>query len=117
MGNSRSFRPGRQARRQSLKDQIRGQARELAYLRGMTLGLEAQLAATKMERPADLEDWIAEVALPDMSPEERAEWDALSDEERETFLDQLGQRINETKALSVAGVDAAPSPEASGTGS
>lgn len=86
-------------------------------MKGMALGLEAQLAATKMERPADLEDWIRDVALPDMSPEERAEWDALGDEDRETFLDQLGQRINETKLLAIAGAGESPSPEASGTGS
>lgn len=100
-----------------MREQIKAQARELAYMRGMSIGLEAQLAATKMERPADLEDWIREVALPDMSDEERAEWDAMSDAQRETFMDQLGQRINATELLATAGAGEAPSPEGSAQGS
>lgn len=117
MSNSRRFRPGRQAARQSLKSQVKARDLELARQRGINLGLQAQLSASKMERPADLEDWIREVALPDMSPEERAEWDAMNEDERETFLDQLGQRINATKLLAMAGGDESASPGASGTGS
>lgn len=113
MSNSRNFRPGRAAKRQSLKDQVKAKDRELAYMRGMSLGLEAQLAATKMERPADLEDWIRDVALPDMSPEERSEWEAMDDAQREAFMDQLGQRINTTHMLAIAGVDEVGSPAAS----
>lgn len=117
MSNSRAFRPGRQARRASMKDQLRAKDRELAYLRGMSLGLEAQLAATKMERPADLEDWINDVALQDMSDEERAQWDAMPPTDRETFLDELGQEINVSQKLLAAGVDvsAGPAPSAAGS--
>lgn len=51
-----------------------------------------------MERPADLEEWVDSIQG-DLSADEKAEWDALSPEERETFLDQLGQRINVSEAL------------------
>jgi hypothetical protein len=117
MSNSRAFRPGRQARRASMKDQLRAKDRELAYLRGMSLGLEAQLAATKMERPADLEDWISNVAIPDMSDEERAQWDAMSPDERETFLDELGVQINASQKLLAldAGAPGSPAPSAAGS--
>jgi hypothetical protein len=106
MGNSRNFRPGRQARRQSLKDQIRAKERELSYMQGLTMSLQAQLAATKMERPADLENWINDVALADMSPEEREQWEALSEPERETFMDELGLKINTTMKLAAVGITA-----------
>ena len=116
MGNSRNFRPGRSTRRRSQKDLIRSQGRELAYMKGLNLGLEAQLAATKMERPADLEDWINDVALGDMDPEEREQWDAMSDPEREHFMDELGQKINTVAAI---GVDdgGSSNPSGDGTGS
>lgn len=106
MGNSRNFRPGRQARRQSLKDQIRAQGRELAYMNGLTMSLQAQLAATKMERPVDLEDWINDVALGDMSPEERVQWVTMDEAQREQFMDELGVKINTTKNLAAVGITA-----------
>lgn len=115
MSNSRAFRPGRQARRASQKDLLRSKDREIAYLRGMSLGLEAQLAATKMERPADLEDWINDVALADMSEDERAQWDAMSPDERETFMDELGVQINATQNLLGADAPAGPAPSAAGS--
>lgn len=117
MSNSRAFRPGRAAARRSLKQQVRVNELELARQRGINLALQAQLSATKMERPPDLEEWINEVALPDMSDEERAEWDALDDAGRESFMDQLGEKINVSRALLAAGVDepAGPAPSAAGS--
>lgn len=53
-----------------------------------------------LARPADLEDWINEVALGDMDSDERAEWDAMNDEEREAFVDALGQRLAVAENLS-----------------
>lgn len=113
MSNSRNFRPGRTAKRLSQRQLIKAAELEIARQRGISLGLQAQLSATKMERPADLEDWIREVALPDMSPEERAEWDAMNDAQREAFIDELGVRINTTQLLATAGGGEAGSPEAS----
>lgn len=103
MGNSRNFRPGRRQRTLSIKQQVKQLERENAYQRGLAASLQAQLAATRMERPADLEQWIDEVALADMDPDERDAFDALSPAERETFIDQLGQRINTTRLLLDAG--------------
>lgn len=117
MSNSRTFRPGRTAARHSLKQQVRARDIELARQRGINLALQAQLSATKMERPPDLEEWINEVALPDMSDDERAQWDALDDAGRESFMDQLGQKINVSRALLAVDADGAGSPSASAAGS
>lgn len=86
-------------------------------MKGLALGLEAQLAATKMERPADLEDWIESVALEDMDADERAQWDAMADADRERFLDELGVKINTTQKLMAVDAGAAPSQPAVGSGS
>lgn len=98
MGNTRRFRAGRQGKVLSQKEQLRQLRAENAYLSGYAASVEAQLAAAKMERPADLEEWIDSV-LPDLSDEERTEWDAMSPEEREAFKDALGQQINQAEAL------------------
>jgi hypothetical protein len=99
MGNTRTFKPGRAQKRLSQKQQIRLLEHELAYADGALQATQAQLAATRMERPSDLEEWIQEVAIPTMDREEREAWDAMSDTERETFKDELGQRINATKIM------------------
>jgi hypothetical protein len=104
MGNARKFRPGRQAARLSQRNTIKAMDLELARQRGINLALQAQLSASKMERPADLEEWIESVALPDMSPEERAQWDSMTDEERETFKDELGLKINTAQKLAAIGL-------------
>lgn len=103
MGNSRRFRAGRQAKTQSLKAQLKAIDRENSYYRGYAASLEAQLAATNMERPADLDEWIDSVALPDMDPEERQAWEAMSEPERDRFKDELGQQINATKLMAARG--------------
>lgn len=81
-----------------LKEQNRRLVAALGYQEGLTQALAAQNQALKMERPADLEEWVASIQ-DDLSEEEKAEWDALTPEDREQFLDQLGQRINVAEAL------------------
>jgi len=111
MSNTRRFKPGRQARRQSLKAQLKQAEAENAYYRGFATSLQAQLRATQMERPADLDEWIESV-IPDMDEAERAEWEAMTPDEREEFLDQLGHSINVAQELAAAGVDEPASPTA-----
>jgi hypothetical protein len=111
MGATRQFRAGRRGKVLSQKQKIKSLNAEAGYLRGLAMRLAAENEALKMKRPADLEDWVNEV-LDDLSPEERAEFDGFSAEEREAFLDQLGQRINVSKA--VLGV-ADPEPASSGS--
>lgn len=100
MGNSRRFKPGRQARRFSLKDQLRQARAENEYYRSYAEAVQAQLTASRMERPADLDEWIDQVALPAMDEEERQAWDAMDDDEREHFKDELGTQIRATELLS-----------------
>lgn len=109
MGNSRQFRAGRKAKVEHQKETIRRLTAQVGYLEGLSLGLAAQVEASKMERPADLEDWIDSV-IPDLSDEERAEWDAMDEDERQSFIDALGQQVNVSKTL----LDAAGNPSASG---
>lgn len=89
---------GRQAKNWNLKDQLKQRDAEIAYLKGLCMGLQAQLSASKMERPPDLDEWI-ETILPDMDPDERAEWDALTDAQKEALKDSLGEQINTEKLL------------------
>lgn len=98
MGNSRQFRPGRSQARLSQKAQIRQLRAETAYYRGYAESVQAQLAATKMERPEDLDEWVESI-LPDMDDNERAVWDSLSPAEQEDFKESLGQKINQEKLL------------------
>jgi acyl-CoA reductase-like NAD-dependent aldehyde dehydrogenase len=98
MGNTRRFNPSRRQKVLGLREQNRLLVAQLGYQQGVTQALAAQNEALKKERPADLEDWIDSIQA-DLSAEEKAEWDALSAEEREEFLDQLGQRINVSEAL------------------
>ena len=99
MGNTRRAKPGRQARVLSQKDEIRRLKAEVQYTTGYAESLQAQLAATRMERPADLDQWIEDEAIPLMDKEERDAWEAQTPEEREAFKDELGQRINTQKLL------------------
>jgi hypothetical protein len=98
MGNTRRFNPSRRQKVLSLKEQNKQLAAEAGYYHGLATALAAQQEAAKMERPADLEEWLASV-IPDMSPEELAEWESMSAEEREAFTDELGQRINAQEKL------------------
>lgn len=108
MGNSRQFRAGRRQKVLSQKERIRQLTAQLGYQEGLNMALAAQVQAAKMERPADLEEWIDSV-VPDLSDEERAEWDAMSDDEREAFKNALGQKINAERVLLEAGEQASPS--------
>ena len=99
MGNSRTFKPGRRQKRLGQKQQIKTLEMQLAYADGALQATQAQLAATRMERPSDLEAWIEEVAIPTMDREEREAWDAMSDTEREHFKDELGQQLNATQIM------------------
>lgn len=103
MGNSRRFKPGRQARRESQKEQIKRLTAQVGYQQGLNMALAAELEATKMERPADLEEWVDSVYA-DLDDQEREAWDGLTEAEQQSFLDQLGRRINVSKAL----LDSAP---------
>lgn len=76
-----------------LKEAVKFQSDEIERLNGL-------LAANQLERPADLEDWINEVALGDMDGDERAEWEAMSADEKEAFVDALGQRLAAAERLS-----------------
>lgn len=69
-----------------LREMVKFQSDEIERLNGL-------LNSPILARPDDLEDWINEVALGDLSDSERAEWDAMSDDERERFVDALGQRL------------------------
>lgn len=103
MGATRSFRAGRKAKVETLKEQNRRLIKEAGYYRGLALAAAAVAEAAKMERPPDLEDWIESV-LPDMDENERAAWDSQTPEEREAFIDSLGAQINRTKAAVEASV-------------
>ena len=103
MGNTRRAKPGRQSKTLSLRD-------ENAYLKSMVKfqsdeieRLNGLISEPELERPADLEDWINEVALGEMSVDERAEWDAMSAEEKEHFVDALGAQL--TKAGMITQLD------------
>lgn len=114
MGNSRTFRPGRQAARRSQKQQIRDLKAQLWYQQGLNEAVIAQLEAARMERPPDLDEWVASI-VPDMDEAEREAWDAMNDIEREEFLDRLGQKINMSKVMldgdgSADPTEAAPLP-------
>lgn len=98
MGNTRRARAGRQSKVYGQKDRIKQLELQVAYLEGLTMSLQAQLSATKMERPPDLDEWVESI-LPDMDDEERALWDSMSDEAREMFKDELGVKINTEKLL------------------
>lgn len=67
----------------ALKEMLKFQSDQIEKLRTQPV----------LARPADLEEWINEVALGDMSSDERAQWGAMSDDEREAFVDALGQRL------------------------
>lgn len=114
MSNTRIFRPGRKAKRLSQKQQIKTLNAQVGYLQGLAMGLAAENEALKMERPADLEDWVDSI-LDDLSEDERAEWDAMSGEDQQQFLDRLGQNINVSKAVLDAGEEASPSPVSPGS--
>lgn len=106
MGNTRRFNPSRRQAVRSLKQRNKDLRSEIGYLEGLVMVTEAKLAASRMERPADLDEWVANALIDgDMSPEEVAEWEAMSPGEQQEFLDQLGQRINE----SIAAADQPPS--------
>ncbi len=98
MGNTRRFNPSRRQKVLGLKADNRRLAAEAGYYRGLALGLAAEAEAARMERPADLEEWVDSI-LPDLDAEETAQWEAMSDEERATFVDQLGQRISASEKL------------------
>lgn len=98
MGNTRRFNPSRRQKVLSLREQNRVLVAALGYQEGMSRALAAQNQALQMERPADLEEWVASIQ-DDLSAEEKAEWDGMSPEEREDFLNGLGQRINVAEAL------------------
>lgn len=114
MGHSRRFRAGRQARRISQKEQIKALTAQVGYQQGLNMALAAELEAYKMDRPADLEEWVDSI-LDDFSEEEREQFESMDHEERQEFLDRLGQRINVSKALLDAGDEARPTQ--AGTGS
>ena len=99
MGNSRKFRPGRVAARRSQKQQIRALHAQLGYQQGLNEALVAQLEASRMERPPDLDEWIENDIIPLMDKEEREAWDAMDADELEAFKDRLGQRINASKLM------------------
>lgn len=99
MSNTRRFKPERKQQVGTLRQEIAGYKAMLKFQSDRIADLEAQLAATKLERPADIEEWINEVALGEMDDDERAEWDAMSDYERERFVDALGQRLAATERL------------------
>jgi hypothetical protein len=98
VGNQRRFNPSRRQKVLGLREQNKRLVAALGYQEGLTQALSAQLRASTMERPADLEEWVASIE-DDLSEQERAAWDELDPQEREEFLDQLGQRINVSGAL------------------
>lgn len=77
----------------SLRQVMRENAALKEMLKFQSDQIEKLRAQPVLARPADLEDWINEVALGDMDDVERAQWDAMSDDEREAFVDALGQRL------------------------
>jgi hypothetical protein len=93
MGNTRRFNPSRRQRVLGLKEQNKALRGQLTYAEGFIQGQQAIIAATKMERPPDLEEWVESI-LPDMNDAERAEWDAMDPADRAEFLDSLGEQIN-----------------------
>jgi hypothetical protein len=99
MSNKNGFSPRRKAAVRGLKAENKRLREEAEYNRGLAMSTQAQLAATRMERPPDLDDWIEAEVVPLMNKEEREEWFAQTPEEMEAFKDELGQRINAAKLL------------------
>lgn len=114
MGNSRQMRAGRRAKVESQKEQIKRLTSQVGYQQGLNMALAAEMEAMRMERPADLEEWIESI-VPEMNDEELADWNSMEEQERQDFIDRLGQRINVSKALLDAGAEAGPTPSASGS--
>lgn len=98
MGNTRHFRAGRAAKRDSMRAKIKKLSAQVGYLEGLSMALAAEKEAAHMERPPDLEEWVESVTG-ELSEEELAELDGMSPEQREQFIDQLGRRINTSLAL------------------
>lgn len=66
-------------------------------LEGTLQARTAQLAALQMERPPDLDEWVA-TAVADLDPEELAQWQEMTPDEQTQFVAELGVRINQSKA-------------------
>jgi hypothetical protein len=99
MSNKNGFSPKRKAEVRGMKTEIKQLKAESSYNRGLAAGAQAQLAATRMQRPADLDDWIENEVVPLMNQEEREAWLDQTPEEMEAFKDELGRRINTEKLL------------------
>ena len=97
MGNTRRFNPSRRAKVLGLKEQNHRLIQQVGYLEGIAAARTAQLAAAQMERPPDLDEWVA-TAITDLDEAELAEWNAMTPEAQDEFVTQLGVRINESKA-------------------
>lgn len=98
MGNTRQFRAGRRQKVLSQKERIKQLTQELGYTQGLLMATAAELEATKMERPADLDEWVDSI-VEDMDEGERSEWDSMDEAEKAAFKDKLAERINRSKAL------------------
>lgn len=83
----------------SLRQVMRENAELKKMLKFQSDEIERLNSQPVLARPADLEDWINEVALGDMDADERAEWDAMDDGERENFVNALGQRLAAVEKL------------------
>jgi hypothetical protein len=98
MGNTRRFNPSRRQRVLGLKEQVRALNAQNGYLSGQIAAERAIHAASLMERPPDLDEWVAQ-ATQDFDGEERAQWEAMSEDEQAAFIEELGAKINTSRAL------------------